>query len=83
MTKKDYELIAKGIKVLVDRANELRASNDYQNDVLGNKIDRTREHQQFETLGQLVGSLSHSFERQNSKFDKAKFEQACGFTYDK
>lgn len=82
MTKKDYELIASTIKTYVDNAYSLRARNNKQID-LGNSVDRTKESQQFETLGQLVGSLEQSFEQENSKFDRKKFEQACGFTYDK
>ena len=64
MTKKDYALVAKCIKAMIDGCNKMA----YQDERYLSK----------EPYRKLVGKLVSEFQLDNPKFDKDKFIKACG-----
>lgn len=74
MTKKDYELIAKRIK----QQFKLRCFNPFNDEL----ITIGTSEAAAKALHATVEFLSNDFEKENPRFDRWKFYEACGFTRD-
>jgi hypothetical protein len=67
MTKKDYELIAGGIREAIKYIRE--ESKD--------KLMDAERATKFETIGVIEASIARALGRDNPKFNADKFYQAC------
>lgn len=71
MTKKDYELIAKALKQAYDNASTL---------IVVEKNTSKKSHDlRLRGIAFTVLTLTIHLERENDRFDRKRFLQACGF----
>lgn len=78
MTKKDYELLAKPFHFYLTYEYSVRKNLNRRNDYLGETVDRRENEAKIEQLLSVIGFLGATLQRENSKFDLSKFEEACG-----